>query len=193
MDEEDRSLAPKKRPGSKPKIDERASKLLEADLKEHPFITLQQRCEYLRAVASVEDVDRLIERFHQAQGEFVKGDPEPTKELFSRKDDVTLANPLGPPARGGDGVAKTIEHAATTIRDGQTPRFETISKLVTPELAYVVWIEWQEAKMGTNDELTPFSLRVTMIFRPEDGEWKIVHRHADPITTPRAAESIIQE
>ena len=94
--------------------------------------------------------------------------------MFSRKADVTLANPLGPPVRGGDEVSKTIEHAASTIRDGQTPRFETISKLVTPELAYVVWIERQEAKMGANDELTPFALRVTMIFRPEEGEWKIV-------------------
>ena len=52
--EEGRSLAPKKRPGSKPKLDQRASKLLEEDLKEHPFITLQQRCEYLGVVASVE-------------------------------------------------------------------------------------------------------------------------------------------
>jgi transposase len=52
--EEGRSLAPKKRPGSKPKLDERSRKLLEADLEEHPFLTLRQRCEYLRAVASVE-------------------------------------------------------------------------------------------------------------------------------------------
>ena len=52
--EEGRSLAPKKRPGSKPKIDERARRLLAADLEEHPFLTLQQRCEYLRAVACVE-------------------------------------------------------------------------------------------------------------------------------------------
>ena len=52
--EEGRSLAPKKRPGSKPKIDERARKLLAADLQERPFVTLQQRCEYLRTVASVE-------------------------------------------------------------------------------------------------------------------------------------------
>ena len=41
--QEGRSLAPKKRPGSKPKIDERASKLLEEDIKERPFLTLQQR------------------------------------------------------------------------------------------------------------------------------------------------------
>ena len=145
-------------------------------------------------MTAVDDVDRLIERFQQALGEFVKGNPGPDKELFSRKDDVTLANPLGPPVRGGDEVAKTIEHAASAIRDGQPPRFETISKLVTPELAYVVWIERHEAKMGSNDELTPFALRVTMIFRPEeDGEWKIVHHHADPITTPQPAESVIQE
>jgi transposase len=52
--QEGRSLAPKNRPGSKPKLDERSSKLLQADLEEHPFLTLQQRCEYLRAVASVE-------------------------------------------------------------------------------------------------------------------------------------------
>jgi ketosteroid isomerase-like protein len=126
-------------------------------------------------------------------GEFVKGDPEPVKELFSRKDDVTLANPLGPPAIGGDEVAKTIEQAASTIRDGEIIGFEIVSKLVTPELAYILEIERQEAKIGANDQLTPFALRVTMIFRPEEGKWKVVHRHADPITTSQPAESVIQE
>src|ERR687885_2901056 len=145
-------------------------------------------------MSAVEDVDRLIERHHLALGGFVEGDPEPVKELFSGKDDVTLANPLGPPALGGDEVAKTLEHAATTIRDGEILGFETISKLVTDELAYVVRIERTGGKMGASEEITPFALRVTMIFRPEeDGEWKIVHRHADPITTAQPAESVIQE
>ena len=71
MDEEDRSLAPKKRPGSKPKIDERASKLLEEDIKERPFITLQQRCEYLRTIASLEvsrsTVCRAIKRMNSTR------------------------------------------------------------------------------------------------------------------------------
>ena len=52
--EEGRPLAPKKRPGSKPKLDERSSKLLEEDIKERPFLTLQKRCEYLRVVAGLE-------------------------------------------------------------------------------------------------------------------------------------------
>ncbi len=106
---------------------------------------------------------------------------------------MTLANPLGPPALGGDEVSKTIEQAATTIRDGEIIGFETISKLVTDELAYVVRIERAEAKMGDREDITPFALRVTMIFRPEEGEWKVVHRHADPITSARPAESVIQE
>jgi ketosteroid isomerase-like protein len=56
-----------------------------------------------------------------------------------------------------------------------------------------VQIERPKAKVGGREEITPFTLRATMIFRPEDGEWKIVHRHADPITTPQAAESVLQE
>ena len=96
---------------------------------------------------ATDDVDRFIERYHLALGEFVKGNPEPVKEMVSHKDDVTLANPLGPPARGWDEVAKTIvEHAASTIRDGEIIGFEIVSKLVTPELAYILEIERQEAK-----------------------------------------------
>ena len=64
---------------------------------------------------------------------------------------------------------------------------------VTAELAYVVQIERAKAKVGASEDITPYALRATNIFRPEDGEWKLVHRHADPITTPQAAESVIQE
>ena len=47
------SLAPKKRPGLKPKLDEKARRLLAADLKERPFVTYSQRREYLKAAAGV--------------------------------------------------------------------------------------------------------------------------------------------
>jgi transposase len=74
-----RSLAPKKRPGSKPKLDERSRKLLQADLEEHPFLTLQQRCEYLRAVASVEvsrsTVCRAIKRMDSTRKKGVDQPP----------------------------------------------------------------------------------------------------------------------
>jgi ketosteroid isomerase-like protein len=63
---------------------------------------------------------------------------------------------------------------------------------VTPELAYVVQMERLKAKVGAREEITPYALRATMIFRPEDGVWKVVHRHADPIITAQPAESVIQ-
>jgi ketosteroid isomerase-like protein len=144
-------------------------------------------------VSDVDDVDRLIERYHSALGEFVKGDPKPVQALFSHREDVSLANPHGPPVRGWDEVAKAIEHAASSRRDGRATGSEIVAKNVTAEMAYVVQIEHLEATVGERDDITPYSLRATMIFRPEDGTWKVVHRHADPITTPRPAESVIQE
>ena len=144
-------------------------------------------------MAAVDEVDELIERFHQAQGEFVKGNPEPCKRLFSNREDVTLNNPLSPPAHGWDEVAETMERAAAPFREGEFLSAELIEKHATPEFAYIVEIERGEAKIGASEEMTPWALRVTMIFRPEGGELKIVHRHADPITSGQPAESVIQE
>src|SRR5215207_252737 len=48
-----RSLAPKKRPSSKLKMDATGRRLLEADLEERPAATLPQRREYLGRVAGV--------------------------------------------------------------------------------------------------------------------------------------------
>jgi ketosteroid isomerase-like protein len=143
-------------------------------------------------MAAVDDVDQLIEQFHLAAGELVKGNPEPVQKLWSHREDVTLANPYGPPVRGWEHVAKTGEHAASQVRDGEFVSAEIIEKNVTPELAYVVAIEQAKAKIGGSEDITPFALRVTMIIRPEEGTWKIVHRHADPITTEQPAESLIQ-
>lgn len=47
------SLAPKKRPGSTPKLDEKASSLLAADLEERPYLTLRERCEYIETVTGL--------------------------------------------------------------------------------------------------------------------------------------------
>jgi ketosteroid isomerase-like protein len=145
-------------------------------------------------MATVDDVDQLLEQWHPASGEFLKGNPEPVKKMWSHREDVTLANPFGPPVRGWEQVAQVIDRAASQVRDGELDSVEIVERQVTPEVAYVVQIERPEAKIGGVEDITPFSLRVTMIFRPEEeGEWKIVHRHADPITTPQPAEAVIQE
>ena len=145
-------------------------------------------------MAAVDDFDEVVEQYHLALDEFFKGNPEPLKKFFSHRDDVTLANPLvGLPARGWEQVAATLEHASSQFRDGENLGFETVAKYVSPELAYVLLIERDKVKVGAMEDIAPSALRVTMILRPEDGTWKVVHRHADPITTAQPAESVIQE
>jgi len=56
-----------------------------------------------------------------------------------------------------------------------------------------VEVEHFRAKVGDSDDLATIRLRVTSVFRLEDGTWKLVHRHADPITTPQPSESVIQK
>lgn len=140
-----------------------------------------------------DDLDRVLEQQHRALGEFVKGDYEPLKQLWSHGDDVTLGNPFGPFVRGFDDVVKTMARAASNYRDGQAIGFESVAKRVTGDLAYIVEIERFESKLAGGDDLTTLSLRCTSIFAREGGVWRLQHRHADPITTARTTESLIQK
>jgi ketosteroid isomerase-like protein len=140
---------------------------------------------------SPSDFDGVIAAYRQALQEFAKGDPRPVAELFSRRDDVTLANPLGPPRLGWADVQKAIEAAAANFTGGSVD-FEEVSRYATPDLGYVVQLERQEAQLAGREDMARISLRVTMVFRREGDTWKVVHRHADPITTARAITTIIE-
>jgi ketosteroid isomerase-like protein len=140
-----------------------------------------------------ENVDEFIEQFDLAQGELLKGNPEPVKKCYSHRQDVTLGNPFGPFVRGWEQVGAVVDHAASQLRDGEMVDGETVTRYVTPDLAYLVRVERSQAKVGGQGAVTPVSLRATMIMTREGGGWKIVHRHADPITTARPAVSVIQQ
>ena len=142
-------------------------------------------------MATVDDFDQVVEQYHLALGEFFKGNPEAAKKIFSHREDVTLANPFGPPVRGWEQVAEAMDRAASNYRDGEVS-FETAAKYVTSELAYTVEMERCQAKVGGREDVAPLALRVTTIFRPEEGTWKVVHRHADPISAAQPAESVLQ-
>jgi transposase len=66
--QEGRPLAPKKRPGSKPKIDQSARRLLEADVESHPAATLSERREFLQKVAGVRVSDSTVSRMLRRLG-----------------------------------------------------------------------------------------------------------------------------
>jgi ketosteroid isomerase-like protein len=108
-------------------------------------------------------------------------------------EDVTGANPFGPATRGWAQVPETMERASSNWRDGEVVGFENVAKYVTPELAYIVEVERFKAKVRGAEEVTPVALRATSVLRPEGGTWKIMHRHAVPITAAQAPESVVQK
>ena len=70
------------------------------------------------------DFDGAVEAYRQALLPFLNGDPKPATEFFSRRDDVTLANPLGPPRRGAAEVDRAIAEAAAQVSDGSVRGIE---------------------------------------------------------------------
>jgi ketosteroid isomerase-like protein len=136
--------------------------------------------------------DLPLDEYHRAGLEITNGNAGVYKSLYSRGDDVTLANPFGPPVRGWSNVSATLDRAAENYRDGEVVGFENVSTVIGTDLAYTVEIESYRARVGGAEEMTPVSVRVTSVFRREDGVWKLLHRHADPITAPRPPESVIR-
>lgn len=139
------------------------------------------------------DIDQAIEQFQQAGNEFHKGNPEPILKMWTQREDVSVANPLGPAVRGWEQLVETVRRAASNYRDGDPVDYEIIAKVVTPDLAFIVENERSRAKVGGSQDFASIALRATIIFRKEDGVWKIVHRHADPIVSNQPVESIIQK
>jgi ketosteroid isomerase-like protein len=152
-------------------------------------------CQHLaggETTVSGSDFAGAVKGFRQALELYVKGDPEAVKEFFSRRDDVTLANPLGPPHRGPADVDKAIADGAAQLSDGSVRHFEEVSRYSTPDLGYVVQLERTQARLAGSGDISPIALRVTLIFRREGDTWKIAHRHADPITSPRPISTTIE-
>jgi ketosteroid isomerase-like protein len=61
--------------------------------------------------------------------------------------------------------------------------FERVAEHVSGDLACPLELEHWQAKVGESEDVTTFVLRVTTALRREQDSWKIIHRHADPITT----------
>ena len=136
----------------------------------------------MQASSSVKDLDEVIEQYHATLDVFVRGTPEPFKALFSHSDDVVLANPFGPAVRGWDNASATLDDACSRFKNGTADGFDRLATYVAPDLATIYEVE--QGKISVNNgPVTPWALRTTTTFRREDGTWKVVHRHADPITT----------
>jgi len=147
------------------------------------------------AVAAPADpaFEAAVDQSHTALAAILSGDPSGYAALFADRDDVTLGNPFGPYAKGKPAVLQTLAGAAAKYRDGSVVRVDRIAVYGDGNVIGLVEVEHDRAKVGGRPDLAEFSARVTSIYERIDGQWKLVHRHADPITAPRPADSVLQK
>ncbi len=131
------------------------------------------------------ELEEVIQTMYRAMHALANGDPEPTKALYSDADDVTLANPWGPAVRGRAAVVEMLDFVGTRFRDGAFDGAERLGAYIDTDIATTLESERWRAKVAGGDELSPFELRVTSTYRREGDTWKLVSRHADPISAPR--------
>jgi ketosteroid isomerase-like protein len=135
--------------------------------------------------------DEAVKRHHVALVEFLGGNTEPFKTLYSRSDDATLANPFGGVARGWAEIPARLDRAASYYEDGELLGIDTITADHTGDLGYTLEIERLRARVGGRTTVDEVSLRTTSVFRREGSIWRLVHRHADPAVELRPPQSIV--
>jgi ketosteroid isomerase-like protein len=137
----------------------------------------------LRGRAVTDQLGDVVERYHAAARAFARGEPVQMKSLFSQADDVVLANPFGPAVVGWDAASEWLDFASSRMHDGDVSAFEEVARYQSGDLVVLHETEHWTSRVADRARVEPFILRVTTTFRREDGEWKIVHRHADPIAS----------
>ena len=123
-------------------------------------------------------VGSVLPRLTEADTALHNGDAGPRMGLWSHSDPVTLFGALFA-ASGWDEIGQVFEKLAARFSEGSY-RYEVIAAGASGDLGYVVGIEHTTASVG-GAAPEAYELRVTTILRREDGEWRVVHRHADPM------------
>lgn len=131
----------------------------------------------------MDDVDAFLEAvmpgLEEAEKALHNGDAEPRKLLWSRSDPVTLFG-AAISKIGADEMAPTFDFLASRFSNCSSFEYQVMAAGVSGDLAYVVGVEHTTASIGGGPP-SPYALRVTTIFRRENGEWRIVHRHGDAL------------
>jgi ketosteroid isomerase-like protein len=127
-----------------------------------------------------EEVADLIRQTAEAASALIRGDIRTYVTLVRHADDYTLMAPSGgEPRRGFDASDQALDALARYFQGGEA-ELEVFQSYASGDLVVLVAIERQHGEVGGLAD-QDWSLRVTLVFRREAGEWRLVHRHADPL------------
>ena len=141
---------------------------------------------------AADELRQAVDRVEAAASHFITGDSAPYKAGWSYADDVTIFGGWGGYEKGWEQVDPRLDWAAGCFRGGYLT-YEPLAVGMSGDLAYAVGIERGEAHVAGSEDISSMTLRVTHIFRREEGIWKLIHRHADHIIEKIAARAILQE
>jgi ketosteroid isomerase-like protein len=135
------------------------------------------------------DLDEFLARHAEAEEAMIRGDPAPRMALWSRRDPVTLFGAAtGGCKVGWDELSRIFRWVASTFSDVSDFRFEVEAAGVSGDLAYAVGYERFNGSIDGRP-VAPVTVRVTHVYRREDGEWRIVHRHGDSVPADESPPS----
>lgn len=127
----------------------------------------------------------VLPRLTAADTAIHNGDAAPRKALWSTKDPVTLFG-AAVTTTGWPEIDATFDWLASRFSDCTSFEIEVVSAGASGDLAYLVVFEHTTASIGGGPPVS-YSLRVTTVFRREEGAWKVVHRHGDPVPDSASA------
>jgi ketosteroid isomerase-like protein len=132
-------------------------------------------------------------QFENGTSGFINGDNTLWLENASKSDAATIMGAWGAFEKGWNEVQPRYDWAAARfVESGAKADVEYISSVVSGDMAYTVAIERSNALIVGQDKPAPLALRVTHIYMKEDGAWKLMHRHADPLIEKTAPAAVLQ-
>jgi ketosteroid isomerase-like protein len=126
-----------------------------------------------------DDFDAFMRRRIQASDAFVNGDHGPLGAISTDNPPATLFGPKGDCVAGPAAVNAANREGAAHFGPGSDNRFDVMHCAADGDLAYWTGIQRSVVNVKGQAQPVPMDLRVTEIFRREDGAWKLIHRHAD--------------
>jgi ketosteroid isomerase-like protein len=127
----------------------------------------------------MESFEDFMRRREAASDDYIAGDATALQALLTDAEPATFMPPGGAVIEGARPVAKAQVAGAAAFGPSSTGRFEVLGSGSSGDLAY--WTGRQVASMDVRgqDQPVEMDLRTTEVFRRENGEWRLVHRHAD--------------
>ena len=136
---------------------------------------------------TAEELADLVRRTADANSAWMSGDASGYVTLNSHAGDFTLMGPFGgSPTLGFETWNERATQVARSFRAG-TSELELVPSYAAGDMVVLVMIERQRGEVGGLPD-QDWSLRVTQVYRREGSEWRVVHRHADPLVRGRNLE-----